>query len=527
MPKIYGEQALTARAACALLEPMQQPATTKTEPGSGVLRTDFSGAPLFHARPMFLIAFGLVLGIYLGDGFFGARVWLAAGALALAALGALFAKKPVWALFLLFFAAGFLRVSIAAPVPAKAGVGTLSGTVCEEPAARGGGQWRVTLENAALDGEPVPGRVRLYAAFAETPAYGQTVSLTASVSPSSGEYKMYDRYYGVSAAAFGKSAAAVLARTPPDLYGRLLELRRSVGNRIETLFPDAPAVAKGMLLGDVSEIDEDTLTAFRNTGIAHLLAVSGLHVSLLAAAFSLLFRRNAWVRFGATGVFLALYAALTAFSPPVVRSSIMFLLAMLAFPLRRRLDTVSSLSAACALLLLWNPYALWNAGFQLSFVAVLSMVLLAPPLQKPLEPLGKTASGLVAASAAVVIGTFPTTCLFFGQAQFLSLVTNLFVLPLSGVFLVPAFFGTMLSYLWFPLGNAVCAVGRPVLDVVLAVASYGGTLAVSVSAPPTAAYLLGLFALFLASPLCLRSGRRRAVYALSAFALAGTLWAAL
>ena len=202
----------------------------------------------------------------------------------------------------------------------------------------------------------------------------------------------------------------------------------------------------------------------------------------------------------------------------------MFLIAMLAFPLRRRLDAVSSISAACALILLWNPYALWNAGFQLSFVAVLSMVLLAPPLQKPLDPLGKSAAGLVAASVAVVIGTFPTTCLFFQQAQFLSLVTNLFVIPISSVFLVPAFFGTILSYVWFPLGNLVCAAGRLALDVVLAIASCGGRLSVLVPAPPMSAYLLWLFALFLASPLCLRSGRRRAVYALTAFAFAGAIW---
>lgn len=473
---------------------------------------------------MLVIAFGLVLGIYLGDGLPGAAAWIAAIALALAALGALFAKKPVWALFLLLFAAGFLRVLAAEPAPAQAGTGTLRGVVCEEPLPREGGQWRVTLKNAALNGAPIPGRVRLYADFTNPPAYNQTVSLTASVEPSSGKYKMNDRCYGVSAAAFGKKPAAVLTQAPIDLYGRLLELRRAVGNRIAALFPEAPAVAKGMLLGDVSDIDADTLAAFRDTGIAHLLSVSGLHVSLLAAAFSLLFRRSAWVRFGATAAFLAVYSALTAFSPPVVRSAIMFLVAMLAFPLRRRLDAVSSISAACALILLWNPYSLWNAGFQLSFVAVLSMVLLAPPLQKPLEPLGKNAAGLVAASVAVVIGTLPTTCLFFQQAQFLSLVTNLFVIPVSSVFLVPAFFGTILSYIYFPLGNIVCAAGRLALDVVLAIASYGGRLSVSIPAPPVSAYLLWLFALFLASPLCLRSGRRRAVYALTAFAFAGIIW---
>ena len=268
-----------------------------------------------------------------------------------------------------------------------------------------------------------------------------------------------------------------------------------------------------MLLGDVSEIDDDMLTAFRNTGIAHLLSVSGLHVSLLAAAFSLLFRRNAWVRFFAVAVFLLLYSALTAFSPPVVRSAIMLLVALLAFPLRRRLDTLSSLCAAFVLILLYNPYALWNAGFQLSFVAVYSMVLLAPLFSAPLARLGSSASGLVGASAAVVIGTFPTTCLFFEQAQFLSLVTNLFVIPISAVFLIPAFFGTVLAFVWFPLGNAVCAVARLALDVILAIASYGGKLSLTVAAPPMLAYLLWLVAMLFASRYCLWSAKRRALYA--------------
>ena len=73
-----------------------------------------------------------------------------------------------------------------------------------------------------------------------------------------------------------------------------------------------PGEAKGMILGDTSDIDDEMLTAFRDTGIAHLLSVSGLHVSMLALAFSLLFRRNAWVRFAAVAVFCALYAAITA-----------------------------------------------------------------------------------------------------------------------------------------------------------------------------------------------------------------------
>jgi competence protein ComEC len=107
-----------------------------------------------------------------------------------------------------------------------------------------------------------------------------------------------------------------------------------LAQRLPRSFPK-PGEAKGMLLGDVSDIDESTLVAFRNTGITHLLSVSGLHVSLLAVAFSLLFRRNAWVRFAAVACFGAFYAAITAFSPPVVRSLFMLYCA-LAFRLQRR-----------------------------------------------------------------------------------------------------------------------------------------------------------------------------------------------
>ncbi len=296
-----------------------------------------------------------------------------------------------------------------------------------------------------------------------------------------------------------------------------------VGDKIAALFPNSPGESKACG-GGLFGFDDEMLTAFGTRVIAHLLSVSGLHVSLLAAAFSLLFRRNAWVRFFAVALFLLLYSALTAFSPPVVRSAIMLLIALLAFPLRRRLDTLSSLSAAFVLLLLKNPYALWNAGFQLSFVAVYSMVLLAPLFSAPLTRLGSSASGLIGASAAVVVGTFPTTCLFFEQAQLLSLVTNLFVIPISAVFLIPAFLGTVLAFVWFPLGNAVCAVARLALDVILAVASYGGELSLTVAAPPMLAYLLWLVAMLFASRFCLWSAKRRALYAGLIALLAAVMW---
>lgn len=452
---------------------------------------------------------------------------IAAAVLLLAAFGAKIAKKAMWVVFLLSMAAGFVRVALAAPAAVPTGTGVVQGRVCEMPEAREDGSWRVYLADATLDGKAISGRLRLFSRFADTPEYGQIVSANAGVVPSADQYRLSDRYRGVFAVAFAKGEASIVWQSPQDLYGRLLALRETIGGRIAALFPNAPGEAKGMILGDVSDIDEEMLTAFRNTGIAHLLSVSGLHVSLLAAAFSLLFRRNAWVRFFAVAVFCALYAAITAFSPPVVRSGIMLGIGLLAFPLKRRLDAVSSLSASFVLILLYNPYSLWNAGFQLSFVAVLSMILLAPLFQKPLVRLGSSAAGLIGASVAVVVGTLPTSCYFFQQAQLLSIITNLFVIPISGVFLIPAFAGVLLSFLSFPLGNAVCWIARFSLDVILAVARFGGSITLNLPAPGAAAYLLWLTGMAFASRLCLRSAGQRAFYSGVLFAAAIALWALL
>ena len=487
--------------------------------------TEIKNSPWFHARPVAVAALGLLFGLLLGDGFSLSRAMIASLVLLACALAARVLKKAMWGVFLVCMAVGFVRVALAVPAPAPVGLGIVQGRICETPEARGGESYRVYLSDATLDGALIPGRLRLFADFAQAPAYGQVIASKASVVVSDEKYRLNDRYRGVFAVAFARETASVLWQSPPDAYGALLNMRETIGTRIALLFPNAPGEAKGMILGDSSDIDDEMISAFRNTGIAHLLAVSGLHVSLLAAAFSLLFRRNAWVRFVAVAAFCALYAAITAFSPPVVRSGIMLTIGLLAFPLRRRLDAVSALSASFLLVLLHNPYALWNVGFQLSFVAVLSLILLAPLFQKPLMRLGSMAAGLIGASAAVVVGTLPTSCYFFEQAQLLSLVTNLFVMPLAGVFLIPAFVGVLLSFISLPLGNAVCWIARIALDVILGVARFGGSVTVSLPPPPVAAYLFWISAMVFASRLFLKGVKTRAAVSLVLFALSGTLWA--
>lgn len=480
--------------------------------------------PLFNARPLPVAAAGLLFGLLLGDGFSVASAVVAGLILVATALGARLCKRMVLALFFLCMAVGFIRIGFAVPSDLPTGYGTLTGCVAETPEQTYYGTWRLTLSDATLDGKTIDGRVKLLAAFDEAPEYGQIVKAYANVMLSDEQYKSNDRYRGVFTVAFAKGTASVVWQTPSDFYGMLLRIRETIGNRIDELFANQGGVAKGMLLGDKSEMDEETLSAFRDAGLAHLLAVSGLHVSVLAGAFAYLLRKNAWIQFFATALFCLLYAALTAFSPSVVRAGLMISIVLLSQPLQRRPDPISALSTAFLLILLFRPFALWYAGFQLSFTAVYALILLAPLLQKPIVRLGSVASGMISASAAVIVGTLPASAYFFQRVQLLSLVTNLFVLLIVPVFLIPAFIGTALSFLWYPFGNAICVLPRFALDVISAVASYGGSISMDLKAPSGPAYLLYLAAMLFASQLCMRSKRRRALYAASAWIVSTVLW---
>ncbi len=480
--------------------------------------------PLFNARPLPVAAAGLLFGLLLGDGFSIANAIVAGLLLVATALGSRLCKHAMFALFFLCMAVGFFRIGFAVPTELPTGYGTLTGRIAEAPEQTDYGTWRITLSDAALDGESIDGRVKLFAAFDETPEYGQIVTAYAGVMMSDEQYQSYDRYRGIFTVAFARGNASVVWQAPQNVYGVLLQVRRTIGNRIDELFSSQGGAAKGMLLGDKSEMDEETLSDFRDAGLAHLLAVSGLHVSVLAGAFAFLFRKNAWAQFLAALLFCALYATLTAFSPSVVRAGLMITIVLLAQPLQRRPDPISALSAAFLLILLFRPFALWYAGFQLSFTAVYALILLAPLLQRPIARLGSIASGMISASAAVVVGTLPASAYFFQKVQFLSLVTNLFVLLIVPVFLIPAFIGTALSFLWYPLGNAVCVLPRFALDVIFAVATYGGSISANLKAPSAPVHLIYLAAMLFASKLCLRSKRRRALYAASAWIVSTVLW---
>lgn len=184
----------------------------------------------------------------------------------------------------------------------------------------------------------------------------------------------------------GISGARELAFDPqfqPEPASPWLRARIYLADRLDSLLGEHVGLAKALLIGVRDDLAEETTLAFRDAGVAHVLAVSGLHVSLMVTMLYALLRRlhlSHRMLFVLFAVLLLAYSRLLDFTPSIVRASILTLLYLAGRALRRRVDPLTSLAAAFMLILLIRPLDLFNLGFQLSFLAVLGIITLGDRL---------------------------------------------------------------------------------------------------------------------------------------------------
>ena len=206
------------------------------------------------------------------------------------------------------------------------------------------------------------------------------------------------------------------------------------------------SLLKGLILGDRSEIDGDIRNGFINTGTAHILAVSGLHVGYIILIFIFLTGRlNVYLRTFLTAIGIILFVFISGASPSVVRASIMALVFMIAFITNRSTNLYNSLALSAMIILLLDPSQIFSPGFQLSFAAVISIAAIYPVLRDHLNKIDfkhqavKKLILFFAVSFAAQIGTLPFVLYYFSKLSLVSLLTNLFVVPLAGFIIGSAF----------------------------------------------------------------------------------------
>lgn len=205
------------------------------------------------------------------------------------------------------------------------------------------------------------------------------------------------------------------------------------------------AVAKALILGITDGLDNELTAAYSATGAMHVLAVSGLHVSIIYAILLVLLRPLRHVRHGIAfqaGIALLLlwlYAAVTGLSPSVLRAVTMFSFVVLARPFGQETNIYNTLAVAAFCLLLFDPMMIMSVGFQLSFLAVIGIVYLHPLLYDWWEPKSYWLDQIwkvSCVSIAAQLATFPLGLLYFHQFPNYFLISNLIVIPASFAVLV-------------------------------------------------------------------------------------------
>ena len=292
--------------------------------------------------------------------------------------------------------------------------------------------------------------------------------------PDSFDYAAWLRRQGVSGKAYVADEAWQLCREATPVRGgfasetdggasmpwtqRLRRWRGELVHRYSAfLGKDEAAIAAAMTLGDRREIDSGLREVFSRTGTNHILALSGLHLSILFALYGwvvLRACRRRWTYLLGSVVGVALlwgFTLLTAFPVSLVRAAIMLTVMQGAACLRRQTSSLNNLALAALLLLLISPWNLFDIGFQLSFLSVFSIIMFARSVPLPAAWRRfrwlRALHGLFSVSLVAQLGTAPLVAYYFQTVSLVGLLANFVVVPFSYViltlalcfFLIPCF----------------------------------------------------------------------------------------
>lgn len=229
-----------------------------------------------------------------------------------------------------------------------------------------------------------------------------------------------------------------------DIYNNLLQ-------------PKDAALAQAMVLGDKANLDQDVKQMYQKNGIAHLIAISGLHIAMIGGSVYQLLRKllGGFLLPVCAGItFIVSYGVMTGLSSATLRAVIMLVMTLLGDLLGRRYDALTAVAVALFFMLFKNPYQITQVGFLLSFGAILGIELIVPVFKNLLSHVPKWCEGfLVSISVQMIIN--PIMLYFFYEIPVYSIFLNSIVVPLMSVLLAFLMIGGAVSQLWLPVGQ-VC-----------------------------------------------------------------------
>lgn len=431
------------------------------------------GKRIFNYRPMLFFVLALALGIVIAEAFYGNSVFVYLGLLLLfivaVVLTAVFKKSRKLCYIPLALLIGFIGMTAtnlqynASSIREYTGTFTaqITSEIVQKESSNDSTYYTFTIDSISIEGEELDYKARVSAFLGEEldVSTGDVVSFNGTISFN--PHEKFSSYYPKSVTSGVRYYAKITGATV--LGSSTLKFPTNIQLKIKQLLDEnmdakSASIAKALVLGDKSGMDTNMYDDIKASGLAHVLAVSGLHVSTLATALYFLLKKlkvNPKISLIFVVVATFFYSMLCSFTPSSMRAVIMSGTYAFASTFGKKRDDISTMSFAAILILLFSPCQLLDIGFILSFGSVGGIFLFAQSFEKtgmnivekisPKHKIGTGFAKVCAVSFATNLVTYPFVAFFFKEVPTLFILSNFIVLPYIMVVYVIILVCTLLS----------------------------------------------------------------------------------
>ena len=325
--------------------------------------------------------------------------------------------------------------------------------------------------------------------------YGDIVFLTGKLNvplkptfPHVFDYRLYLQREKIYTTFYQRSFELVDEK-PSKIKKLSFEIKKGIETKIDEYFENRySSILKSMIVGNKDALDDDIKEDFINTGLIHILVISGLHIGFCATIFIFVFKlfglKLKYV-YLLTIPALFFYTLITGANPPAVRASIMASCVLLSFMLDREPLVYNALALSALIILIINPQSLFTASFQLSFSATLGIVYLYPKFN---GAFGKTKNNFLknlwsifCVTLSAQFALIPVLIFYFAKISAVSFVLNVFIVPVIPVIIISAFVFCFFSFISSYFAFFVSFVLSYLLKIVLYVINFAANLSFSVT----------------------------------------------
>ncbi len=371
----------------------------------------------------------------------------------------------------------------------------LTGKVVTEPIQKGEKQ-QFVLQVYDVDGQKIKKEKTLvYASNAYKIEYGDIIFVSGKINipekptfPYIFDYNLYLQRENIYTL-FYQQSFEFIEKQPNKIKQLSFKIRDGIENRIDEFFKEpVSSILKSMVTGNKTSLDKDIKEDFINTGLIHILVISGLHIGFCAAIFMFCFKllglKSNYI-YLLTIPTLFFYTLLTGANPPAIRAAIMFSCLLVALMLNREPLVYNALALSALIILIFNPQSLFTASFQLSFLATFGILYLYPKFNVCFGRIKNKYIhfiwDIICVTLSAQIALIPLLIFYFGKLSIISFVLNLIIVPVIPLIICLFFMFYISTFISYYVSLSISLLLSYLVKFILYIINYSASLDYSVA----------------------------------------------